>query len=186
MSTVFSATIFVAAASTAAWAMATLALTVFANLVRDVARDCIVIAPAAQVMHCTTLAIRSETNSILTRSAARLLMSPKAFTRRARWTCADLRICHLYKVETMRKATKKISKLESQPRTHKGATREANTTATQNSAPLNTGLSMMFEILTIYPGHLKGLHDHTSTLGFGKIQPLQWHSNSMIRNHDFL
>ena len=56
----------------------------------------------------------------------------------------------------------------------------------KNSAPLNTGLSMMFEILTIYPGHLKGLHDHTSTLGFGKIQPLQWHSNSMITNHDFL
>ena len=57
-----------------------------------------------------------------------------------------------------------------QPRTHKGATREANTTATQNSAPLSTGLSMMFETLTIYPGHLKGLHDHTSRLCFQKIQ----------------
>jgi len=31
--------------------------------------------------------------------------------------------------------TKKLSKLESQPRTHKGATREANTTATQKFRP---------------------------------------------------
>jgi len=30
-----------------------------------------------------------------------------------------------------------------------------------------------------YPGHLKGLHDHTSRLHFGEIQPLQWHSNSI-------
>ena len=28
--------------------------------------------------------------------------------------------------------------------------------------------SMVFEILTIYPGHFKGLHDHASTLRFGK------------------
>ena len=54
----------------------------------------------------------------------------------------------------------------------------------QNSAPLSTGLSMMFEILTIYPGHLQGLHDHTSrhvlTRGF-QIQPLKWHRNPFIK-----
>ena len=47
MLTVLSAPIFVVTAGTAAWAMATLALTVFANLVNDVARDCVVLAPAA-------------------------------------------------------------------------------------------------------------------------------------------
>ena len=127
----------------AAWAIATLMLTFFANLVSDVARDCIVLAPAAQVMHCTTFAIRSELYFSSTRSAARLLMSWKALTRRARWTCASLRIafsscgcsCHPCKDDTVRKAPNKLSKLESQPRTHKGATREANTIATQKFRP---------------------------------------------------
>ena len=116
----------------------------------------------------TSFTIGAKTFSTLSRSCAGLHMSWKPYTRRARWTRADLRICHL---RCERKAHKKVSKLESQPRTHKGATREANTTATQNSAPLSTGLSMMFETLTIYPGHLKGLHDHTSRLRFQKIQP---------------
>ena len=57
--------------------------------------------------------------------------------------------------EKMRNATNKFSKLYSQPRTHNGATREANTIASQKSAPLNTGLSIMFEIFIIYPGHLE-------------------------------
>ena len=73
--------------------------------------------------------------------------------------------------EKMRNATNIFSKLYSQPRTHKGATREANTIASQKSAPLNTGLSIMFEIFTIYPGHSKRLHGHTSRLRFGGIQP---------------
>ena len=37
----------VVTARAAAWAIATLKLTFFANLVSDIARDCVVLAPAA-------------------------------------------------------------------------------------------------------------------------------------------
>ena len=169
MIAVSTATFFFRAASSAAWAMASLTRTVVAKLLRNVAGDCIHASlTQAFVMLCASFTIGAKNFFPSSRLCAGLHMSWKPFTRRARWTRADLRICHL---RCERKVHKKISKLESQPRTHKGATREANTTATQNSAPLSTGLSMMFETLPIYPGHLKGLHDHTSKLCFQKMQP---------------
>ena len=133
MFTVSTATFFFRAASSAAWAEASLALTVFANLTRNVAGYCICASLThAFVMLCASSTIGAKTFSTLSRLCAGLHMSWKPFTRRARWTRADLRICHL---RCERKAHKKVSKLESQPRTHKGATREANTTASQKLRP---------------------------------------------------